>query len=346
MTLISWFADLQLSDRPAVGGKGGSLGELTRAGISVPPGFVVRVEAFDAFLANVEQTQAIRAKVAALDADDLDAVQRAAAEAQGAMLSHPLPAPLRAALREAHAKLFDGGAPGPVAVRSSATAEDSADASFAGLQDTLLWILDYDSLERALLQCWASLYSVPSVSYRRKRDMPEHEVSMAVVVQRMVDSRTAGVLFTRSPTTGDRSVVVIEGAWGLGSSVVSGEVTPDHWVVGKITGEVTVREIREKHILHAPKPEGGTQEVEVEGARRTEPCVSDAELQQLRDLGRRIERHYGCPQDIEWAFDRDGVLRVLQSRPETVWAARDAKPVANVHENPLNHVMSIFGGKR
>lgn len=346
MTLISWFADLQLSDRPAVGGKGGSLGELTRAGISVPPGFVVRVEAFDAFLANVEQTHPVRQKVSALDADDLDAVQRVAAEAQGAMLSHPLPAPLRAALREAYAKLFEGGAPAPVAVRSSATAEDSADASFAGLQDTLLWILDYDSLERALLQCWASLYSVPSISYRRKRNMPEHEVSMAVVVQRMVDSRTAGVLFTRSPTTGDRSVVVIEGAWGLGSAVVSGEVTPDHWVVGKITGEVTVREIREKHILHAPKPEGGTKEVEVEGARRTEPCVSDAELQQLRDLGRRIERHYGCPQDIEWAFDRDGVLRVLQSRPETVWAARDAKPVANAHDNPLNHVMSIFGGKR
>ena len=221
MALISWFADLQLTDRPAVGGKGGSLGELTRAGIAVPPGFVVRVEAFDAFLATVEQQHAVRAKVSALDADDLDAVQRVAADAQRAMLSHPLPAPLRQALREAYSKLFDGGAPAPVAVRSSATAEDSADASFAGLQDTLLWILDFDSLERALLQCWASLYSVPSISYRRKRNMPENEVSMAVVVQRMVDSRTAGVLFTRSPSSGDRSVIVIEGAWGLGSSAYS-----------------------------------------------------------------------------------------------------------------------------
>jgi pyruvate, water dikinase len=346
MTLISWFADLQLSDRPAVGGKGGSLGELTRAGIAVPPGFVARVEAFDAFLATVEQEQAVRAKVSALDADDLEAVQSVSTDAQRAMLSHPLPAPLRQALREAYSALFDGGAPAPVAVRSSATAEDSADASFAGLQDTLLWILDFESLERALLQCWASLYSVPSISYRRKRNMPEDEVSMAVVVQRMVDSRTAGVLFTRSPSSGDRSVIVIEGAWGLGSAVVSGEVTPDHWVVGKITGEVTVREIREKHILHAPDPKGGTREVEVDDARRNEPCLSDAELQQLRDLGRRIERHYGCPQDIEWAFDRDGVLRVLQSRPETVWATREATPVTRIHENPLNHVMSIFGGKR
>jgi pyruvate,water dikinase len=346
MSLISWFKDLQLADRPAVGGKGGSLGELTRAGISVPPGFVVRVEAFDAFLANVERTHPVRVRVTALDADDLGAVQRASADAQGAMISHPLPAPLRQALREAYAMLSDGGAPEPVAVRSSATAEDSAEASFAGLQDTLLWILDYDSLERALLQCWASLYSVPSISYRRKRNMSENEVSMAVVVQRMVDARTAGVLFTRSPTTGDRSVVVIEGAWGLGSAVVSGEVTPDHWVVGKITGEVTVREIRDKHIRHAPLPEGGTHEVEVEASRRSEPCLSDAELQQLRDLGRQIERHYGCPQDIEWAFDREGVLRVLQSRPETVWAAREATPAAVIHDNPLNHVMSIFGGKR
>lgn len=346
MKLVSWFADLQLSDRPAVGGKGGSLGELTRAGIAVPPGFVVRVEAFDAFLENVEQTHPVRQRVAQLDADDLEAIQRVAADAQGAMLSHPLPAVLKQALKEAYAKLFDGGTPGPVAVRSSATAEDSADASFAGLQDTLLWILDYESLERALLQCWASLYSVPSISYRRKRNMPEDDVSMAVVVQRMVDSRTAGVLFTRSPQSGDRSVVVIEGAWGLGSAVVSGEVTPDHWVVGKITGEVTVREIRDKHILHAPKPEGGTQEVAVDAARRNEPCVSDAELQQLRELGRRIERHYGCPQDIEWAFDGDGVLRVLQSRPETVWAAREARPVSRAQDNPLNHVMNIFGGKR
>jgi pyruvate,water dikinase len=346
MTLISWFADLQLTDRPAVGGKGGSLGELTRAGISVPPGFVVRVEAFDAFLTTVEQTHDVRMRVGALDADDLDAQHRVAADAQGALLAHPLPAPLRQALREAYDKLFEGGTPGPVAVRSSATAEDSAEASFAGLQDTLLWILTYESLERALLQCWASLYSVPSISYRRKRNLPEKEVSMAVVVQRMVDSRTAGVLFTRSPSSGDRSVVVIEGAWGLGSSVVSGEVTPDHWVIGKITGEITVREIRDKHILHAPKPEGGTHEVEVEASRRSEPCLSDAELQQLRDLGRRIERHYGCPQDIEWAFDRDGVLRVLQSRPETVWATREATPVTRVHENPLHHVMSIFGGKR
>ena len=346
MNPILWFRDISLADRPAVGGKGGSLGELTRAGIAVPPGFVVATEAFDRFISGIEETTAIRSRVEALDADDLERIQNCSTEIQRAMLAHALPEALRTALHEAHTMLFAGGAIGPVAVRSSATAEDSADASFAGLQDTLLWILDFAALERALLQCWVSLYSVPSISYRRKRAMPEAQVSMAVVVQQMVDARTAGVLFTRSPTTGDRSVVVIEGAWGLGSSVVSGEVTPDRFVVGKITGEITVRDIRDKHVMHVPLQGGGTHEVETPEDRRQVPCLDDGQLAQLRDLGRRIERHYGCPQDIEWAFDGSGSLLVLQSRPETVWAARDAAPVSKVQENPLHHLMSVFGGKR
>lgn len=346
MDPISWFAQLGLADRAAAGGKAASLGELTRAGIAVPPGFVVRTSAFDAFLATVEQSSPVRELVAGLDADDLEAIQACSAVIQGAMFAHPLPQVLRTALRAAHSQLFDGGSPGPVAVRSSATAEDCADASFAGLQDTLLWILDADALERALLQCWASLYSVPSISYRRRRAMPEEDVAMAVVVQKMVDSRQAGVLFTRSPASGDRSVIVIEGAWGLGSAVVSGEVTPDRFVVGKITGEITVREIRDKHCMHVPLATGGTQETETPAGLRHIPCLDDGQLAQLRDLGRRIERHYGCPQDVEWAFDQQGRLQVLQSRPETVWAARDAAPVSRVQENPLQHVMNVFGGKR
>jgi pyruvate,water dikinase len=285
-------------------------------------------------------------QAAGVDADDLEAIRACSAAIQGALFAHPLPQVIRTALRAAHARLFDAESTGPVAVRSSATAEDSADASFAGLQDTLLWILDADALERALLQCWASLYSVPSISYRRRRGMPENEVAMAVVVQKMVDARQAGVLFTRSPTTGDRSVIVIEGAWGLGSAVVSGEVTPDRFVVGKITGEITVRDIRDKHCMHVPLPSGGTREVATPPELRHVACLDDSQLAQLRELGRRIERHYGCPQDVEWAFDQQGRLQVLQSRPETVWAARDAAPVSRVQPNPLQHVMNVFGGKR
>jgi pyruvate,water dikinase len=346
MDPISWFADLGLADRPAVGGKAASLGELTRASIPVPAGFVVRTEAFEQFIAVVEASTPVRNLAATVDADDLDALQACSANIQGAMLAHGLPQPLRRALHDARARLEDQAGAGPVAVRSSATAEDSADASFAGLQDTLLWIQGSAALERALLQCWASLYSVPSISYRRSRRMPEGEVAMAVVVQRMVDARKAGVLFTRSPTTGDRSVVVIEGAWGLGSAVVSGEVTPDRFVVAKITGEITVRDISDKHRMHVPRAQGGTEDADTPEALRQAPCLDDAELMALRYLGRRIERHYGCPQDIEWAFDQAGALHILQSRPETVWAARDAAPVAGVQQNPLQHVMNIFGGRR
>ena len=141
--------------------------------------------------------------------------------------------------------LGSGAAGSGVAVRSSATTEDAADASFAGLQDTYLWVTRQQVLDR-IRSCWASLYSVESMSYRRKRGFQEKNVAMAVVVQTMVDARTAGVMFTRSPLTGDRSVMTIEGSWGLGSAVVGGEVTPDRWVVGKITGEISVREISDQ----------------------------------------------------------------------------------------------------
>jgi pyruvate,water dikinase len=170
---------------------------------------------------------------------------------------------------------------------------------------------------------------------------------MAVVVQAMVDARTAGVMFTRSPTTGDRSVITIEAAWGLGSAVVAGEVTPDRWVVGKITGEISVREIADKAIQHVPVPAGGTQAQPVEDAVRRAPSMSDAELQSLRSVARAVERHYGRAQDIEWAVDRhSGRLLLLQSRPETVWSAKEAAPAARAAENPLLHLMSIFGGRR
>src|SRR6185436_10588063 len=175
-----------------------------------------------------------------------------------------LPADVLEEISSAHAALCGGGGPSPVAVRSSATTEDAADASFAGLQDTYLWVTSLQDTLHKVRSCWASLYSVESVTYRRKRGLPEEGVAMAVVVQKMVNARTAGVMFTRSPITGDRSVMTIEGAWGLGSAVVGGEVTPDRWVVGKITGEISVREVSEKAIQHVPKSGGGVDVVPVE----------------------------------------------------------------------------------
>ncbi len=328
-THISWFRDISLADRPTVGGKGGSLGELQRAGIDVPPGFVVCTGAFEDFIEALEKHAPVRSRVAHLAADDLEGLGAASRELRSRLEAAPMPTVLEQEIRDAYQSLGEAGRAPIVAVRSSATTEDAADASFAGLQDTYLWVMQADEVMRRIRSCWASLYSLESLSYRRRQGIEESKVAMAVVVQTMVDARTAGVMFTRSPLSGDRSVITIEAAWGLGSALVSGEVTPDRWVVAKITGEIPVRDISDKAICHAPAPAGGVEELPVEEARRREPCLSDAELQALRAVGRKIERHYGQPQDIEWAIDRHTQrLLLLQSRPETVWANKEIKPAA------------------
>jgi pyruvate,water dikinase len=345
---ISWFRDIGLDDRPSVGGKGGSLGELRRAGINVPPGFVVRTEAFEGCIDELEQRSPLRARVAGLAADNLDEIKAVSRELRSRIEEAPLPADLQQEVRDAYGRLDESGTPPAVAVRSSATTEDAADASFAGLQDTYLWVMQADAMMHKIRSCWASLYSLESLSYRLRHGIAESTVAMAVVVQCMVDARTAGVMFTRSPISGDRSVITIEGAWGLGSALVSGEVTPDRWVVAKITGEISVRDISDKAIRHVQSPVGGVEELAVEESLRREPCLSDQELDSLRTIGRQVERHYGRPQDIEWAIDRHTrQILLLQSRPETVWSNKDNQPAAVARvSDPLLHVMSIFGGRR
>ena len=344
--IIGWFSDIGLSDRPTVGGKGGSLGELTRAGIPVPLGFVVRVAAFERFLSALEKEEPIRPKVEALAEHELEKITALSEYLRKRIENAPLPDDLNAALLAAHAELCGADRNHPLAVRSSATTEDAADASFAGLQDTYLWTMGGESMLKYVRSCWGSLYSVPSIAYRRRHKLPESGVAMAVVIQRMVNARKAGVMFTRSPLTGDRSVVTIEGAWGLGSAVVSGEVTPDRFVIAKITGEISVREISDKHVQHLPAPEGGVRDVETPEDLRRVPCLTDEEIKALRAIARKVERHYGRPQDIEWAVDQSGAILLLQSRPETVWSSKDRAPVAKPTDDPRQHVMKIFGGRR
>ena len=344
---IAWFEEIGLGDREQVGGKGGSLGELTRAGVSVPPGYVVRTAAFERFLTALEREAPVREVVAALAHDDLAAITACSSALRRRIEAGELPQEVLADLTAAHERLVGVHGRQPVAVRSSATCEDAADASFAGLQDTYLWVKDAAQMVRRVRSCWASLYSVESISYRLKHGFAEERVAMAVVVQHMVEARTAGVMFTRSPTTGDRSVITIEGAWGLGSAVVGGEVTPDRWVLGKVTGEISVREISDKAIRHAPAAGGGIVVVPVAEGERRVPCLSDAELQALGALARRVERHYGRAQDIEWAIDRArGTILLLQSRPETVWSARESAPIARAEQDPLRHVLSVFGNRQ
>jgi pyruvate,water dikinase len=345
--VIGWFFDIGLNDRPHVGGKGGSLGELQRAGIEVPPGFVVKTGAFERFIDALERAAPLRARIEALDPDNLDAMSGCCQEIRARVEHGSLPAELSDAISTAHVELYGMDRQQPVAVRSSATTEDAVDASFAGLQDTFLWVTDLDQTLHKVRSCWASLYSVESVAYRRRRGLPEEGVAMAVVVQKMVDARTAGVMFTRSPVTGDRSVITIEGAWGLGSAVVGGEVTPDRWVVSKVTGEISTREVSDKLIQHRPAAGGGIEAVSVPTDLRRVPCLSDDELNSLRSVARKVERHYGRPQDIEWAVENlSQKILLLQSRPETVWSAKEAAPVASAAQDPLQHVMSIFGGRR
>jgi pyruvate, water dikinase len=345
--LVGWFADLGLADRLEVGGKGGSLGELQRAGIAVPPGFVVKTAAFERFIEALEREAPVRARVESLNASDLPAITALSKELRDRFAAAPLPAEVADEIGAAHAELSAGGAQAAVAVRSSATTEDASDASFAGLQDTYLWVRSLRQAQELVRSCWGSLYSVESISYRRKQGFAEKDVAMAVVVQTMVDARTAGVMFTRSPLTGDRSVMTIEGSWGLGSAVVGGEVTPDRWVVGKITGEISVREISKKPICHAAATSGGIETVPVPEDLQGVPSMSDDEIQALRSVGRKVERHYGRAQDIEWAVDRrSGEILLLQSRPETVWSAKDPAPVAHAAADPSSHVLSIFGGRR
>jgi pyruvate,water dikinase len=356
--LVKRFAEIGIHDCPIVGGKGASLGELVRVGIRVPTGCVVTVAAFDEFLTSIDPQGSIRREIGRLAADDLEACTRIGAQARALIEGAALPADLQGKIAahyhelhaELHARTGNSGYTDPVAVRSSATSEDSGDASFAGLQDTFLWVRGVDSVIEHVRKCWASLYAVESVMYRRRLKLPEQGLAMSVVIQRMVDSRCAGVIFTRSPTTGDRSVVVVEASWGLGSAVVSGEVTPDKYVVGKITGEIVSRTVSRKMRQHRPNAAGvGVIDEEVAADQQNAACLADDELHALVDIAKHVERHYGCPQDIEWAIARDVPANenvfLLQSRPETVWAAKDAVPVATPKSKAFDHVFSLLSGR-
>jgi len=349
-----------------VGGKGASLGELARAGVAVPPGFVVTIAAFTAAMAALDPDGALRAEIEALPASDLPAIATVTARFRALIAGAPLPDPVASSIAEAYRRLGTAGRPGEilieidVAVRSSATVEDSAEASFAGLQDTYLGVRGTESVLEHVRRCWASLYNDESVAYRRRLGLPEAGVSMAVVVQAMVAPRAAGVMFTRSPVTGDRSVVAIEGTWGLGSALVSGDVTPDSWVISKITGEITTRRVSPKVKIHRYIPNGAGVSVSDAPADLLEtPCLTDDEIRSLAALARRVEAHYGTPQDIEWAVlepdggdaaeepepGADAVERIvlLQSRPETVWAARTSAPAGAAKPRAADHVLALFG---
>ncbi|MCH8560334.1 PEP/pyruvate-binding domain-containing protein [Nesterenkonia sp. DZ6] len=334
------FEELSSTDRETVGGKCASLGEMVQAQLPVPAGFAVTVDAYEDFRDTQGRRQKLRDIVTGVDPENSASLQLAHDQAVALILEAELPATIQDEITEAYLQLTNEVAARrgedksdriAVAVRSSSVDEDGDAASFAGQQETYLWVTGVDDVIAKVRECWASLYTPQAVAYRSR--MPETEgmeaSKISVAVQLMADADVAGVTFTVSPRTGDRSVVAINASWGLGQAVVSGEVTPDEFWLSKVGPKITERRIARKDHEYVPNPEGtGIVFQEVDEARREEPCLSDEELFQLCEIGVRVEKHYGFPQDIEWAMERhaDGTSHVmlLQARPETHWKKRRA----------------------
>jgi len=340
-------AELRLRDEDVFGGKSAALGELLSGGIPVPGGFAISATAFLSFVDGAGLRKSIGRALTDVDVDDLEAVQRVSAALTTSVVGAKLPEPLRAELIRRYAELAAeaGESEPPVAVRSSALGEDGAEATFAGQQETYLWVRGQHELCRAVQRCWASLYGPPSITYRARLGDDARAPAMGVAVQRMVDAEIAGVLFTCNPVSGDPSVVAIDASWGLGLAVVGGEVTPDEYLVSKVTGEIVRGSVNAKLVEYRPDPSGaGTVRLEVQPERASAPCLDDGHRSDLMQLARDVERHFGSHQDVEWAIDGAGRTYVLQSRPVTASGVRAATPPTG--GSALALVMSALGVKQ
>lgn len=325
---IRELSELRRSDEERFGAKSASLGELIGAGVPVPPGFALPAESYRAAVEGVDLTGGDPEKCSS------------------AIHATPLPQSLREELAASYEELASatGDPSPPVAVRSSAIGEDSEEATFAGQQETYLWVRGVDQLYEAVRNCWASLYSPEAVSYRADMAAEDQAPAMGVTVQLMVDAAVSGVMFTCNPLNGDPSTVAVNASWGLGLSVVGGEVTPDEYRISKVTREVLSRSVGPKEVEYLPDPSGsGATQVEVPAERRAEACLDEEQLGLLADVARKIESHFGDHQDIEWAIARGGgELYMLQARPVTVKPAEKTQPPRSA----MDLVMGTFGAAK
>ncbi|WP_302082460.1 phosphoenolpyruvate synthase [Salinibaculum rarum] len=308
---VLWLEDVRSDDLAAVGGKAASLGEMTSANLPVPPAFIVTADTYRSFIEETGIDEELF-DIVNVDSDDSKALAEAAEDAQQLIRETEIPDKQREGILEAYDRIGENAS---VAVRSSATAEDLPDASFAGQQETFLNITRDDLLDK-VRECWASLFTQRAIYYRQEQGFDDTTVDIAVVVQEMVDADKSGVMFTSHPSTG-APVVTIEAAWGLGEAVVSGAVTPDNYVIDRETGEIQEQNVADKKVMHVRDEDTGkTVERKVADEKRGERVLSDSELDALLDLGEEIEDHYEEPQDVEWAI-HDGEVYILQSRPIT-----------------------------
>ena len=315
-----------------VGGKGAHLGELSRIeGIRVPAGFCVTTDAFRRIMEDAPSIDDRLDRLSRLNPDDREAIRTRSAEIRRTLEGIVIPDDLAAAITGALARLGERAA---YAVRSSATAEDLPAASFAGQQDTYLNVVGPAAILQHVSRCWASLFTERAVTYRLRNGFDHRKVHMAVVVQQMVFPQAAGVLFTADPVTSNRKVASVEASFGLGEALVSGLVNADVYKVRD--GDIVAKAVATKQRAIYASPAGGTQEQPIEPAQQEQPALTDAQVVQLAQLGRRIEAHFGCPQDIEWCLVDDG-FQIVQSRPITTLF-----PVPEVGDR-ANHVYVSVG---
>ncbi|MEM2690200.1 MAG: phosphoenolpyruvate synthase, partial [Nitrososphaerota archaeon] len=330
--LVLWFEELRKEDVPLVGGKCANLGEMISAGIPVPPGFAITAYAYKKF---IEETK-IAEKIYDIldetikDPKDPKQYEEASKKIRALIEATAMPKSIEEEIVKAYRELNKkvGLKEVFVAVRSSATAEDLPGASFAGQQETYLNIRGEKELLESVRKCWSSLFTPRAIFYRTEKGFRHERVLISVAVQKMVNSRSAGVMFTLHPVTGDRSKIVIESVWGLGEAIVSGAVTPDHFEVDKESLKITLKNTAKKTVEYIRDPRSGkTIHAEVPLDRQDAPSLTDEEVIELARIARRIEEHYGVPQDIEFAVDRDmpfpSNLFIVQSRPETVWSMKE-----------------------
>jgi pyruvate, water dikinase len=356
MKYTLFFKEATPAEYELLGGKGASLASMSAADMPVPVGFCVTTQAFEKFLKEAELVQKIIEKVNCIDCTQIEMLDENSKEIRDLILEKPLPNAVKDSIISNYRELCKmSGMENnlPVAVRSSATAEDLPDASFAGQQDTYLWVVGEEEVLLNVRKCWASLYTSRAINYRKNQNIQESEVLMSVVIQKMVNARTAGVAMTMNPLNGDKSKIVIDSSWGLGEAVVSGEVTPDNFLVDKIMLIIISSNIQNKEIEHVPDIENRCvviKEIEPERAKKT--SISEEEIIELCKMAKLVEKHYKCPQDIEWAIDADlpagQNFTLLQSRPETVWSQKkqEQPKLKTGMEGILNTLMNPIGTKK
>lgn len=348
MSFVCWLDGYDPAKRARLGGKNASLGELLAAGLPVPPGFAVTVDAYHTVRGHAEVRQAVAGLLAEVDLGDPVALEELSAAIRRRIEEVPLDDRVAAAVRAAYAELCERCSSDalPVAVRSSATAEDLPDASFAGEHDTYLWVRGSTEVLRHLTRCWSSLFTARAIAYRRERGYDHDVVAMSVGVQKMVRPTSSGVAFTLNPRDGDRSQVAVEAAWGFGEAIVSGEVTPDSFLVDKVLGEIVQRTVSDKAVEYRLGDGDRVERVEVAADRRTTPSLTDDQVKAVARLARLAEKHYRRPQDVEWALDADlppeQAVTLLQARPETVWSRQPPRPVARAADDPMASIVATL----